>query len=51
MAAAPMALEKLLITSYDNRSFSGGTVKKFYTPINPDSFSKKFKINADTQQG
>jgi hypothetical protein len=51
MSAAPMSLAKLLITSYDNRSFSGGTIKQFYTPINPENFSKKFKINADTQQG
>ena len=45
-------LEKLVIRSFENRDFSGeDPAKKFTTPINPESFTQTFKINADTSQG
>ncbi len=45
-------LTKLIIRSFANRDFSGeDTSKKFTTPINPESFTQTFKVNADTAQG
>ncbi len=45
-------LEKLVIRSFENRDFSGeDPSKKFTTPINPESFTQTFKVNADTSQG
>jgi hypothetical protein len=45
-------LEKLLIRSFANRDFTGeDTSRKFSTPINPESFTKNFKVNVDTQNG
>jgi Contractile injection system tube protein len=45
-------LEKLVIRSFENRDFSGEDPnKKFTTPINPESFTQTFKVNADTSQG
>jgi hypothetical protein len=45
-------LEKLVIRSFENRDFSGeDPAKKFTTPINPESFTQTFKVNADTSQG
>jgi hypothetical protein len=45
-------LEKLLIRSFANRDFSGeDPARKFLTPINPESFTKNFKVNVDTQSG
>ncbi len=45
-------LEKLLIRSFANRDFTGEDPKrKFVTPINPESFTKNFKVNVDTQSG
>jgi len=45
-------LEKLLIRSFANRDFSGEDPKrKFSVPINPESFSKNFKVTVDTQKG
>ena len=45
-------LEKLIIRSFENRDFSGeDTTRKFTTPINPESFTQTFKVNADTSQG
>lgn len=45
-------LEKLVIRSFENRDFSGeDPAKKFTTPINPESFTQSFKVNADTSQG
>lgn len=44
-------LEKLLIRSFDDRKFQQeDTSKKFVVPINPESFSKNFRISFDTQQ-
>ncbi|WP_162054733.1 CIS tube protein [Pontibacter pamirensis] len=45
-------LEKLLIRSFANRDFSGeDTDRKFITPINPESFTKNYKVNNDTRTG
>jgi hypothetical protein len=45
-------LEKLLIRSFANRDFSGeDPERKFAVPINPESFSKNFKVTVDTQKG
>jgi hypothetical protein len=45
-------LEKLVIRSFSNRDFSGeDTGRKFTTPINPESFTQSFKVNADTSHG
>ncbi|MEO5593066.1 MAG: hypothetical protein ABIR15_18550 [Chitinophagaceae bacterium] len=45
-------LEKLVIRSFANRDFSNEDPdRKFTTPVNPESFTQTFKINADTQQG
>jgi hypothetical protein len=45
-------LEKLLIRSFENRDFSGeDPARKFVTPINPESFTQTFKVNADTSKG
>jgi hypothetical protein len=45
-------LEKLEIRSFANRDFSGEDPKrKFFTPINPESYSNNFKITVDTQKG
>ena len=45
-------LEKLLIRSFANRDFTGeDTARKFLTPINPESFTKNLKVNADTRSG
>lgn len=45
-------LEKLMIRSFANRDFSGEDPnKKFVTPINPESFTKNFKIDLDTRRG
>jgi len=45
-------LEKLFIRSFANRDFTGeDTSLQFSTPINPESFTQTFKINADTSQG
>lgn len=45
-------LEKLIIRSFANRDFSGEDSKrKFVTPINPETFTKNYKVAADTQRG
>lgn len=45
-------LEKLMIRSFANRDFTGEDPnKKFVTPINPESFTKNFKIDLDTRRG
>jgi hypothetical protein len=45
-------LEKLVIRSFENRDFSGeDPARKFITPINPESFTQTFKVNADTSHG
>jgi hypothetical protein len=45
-------LEKLLIRSFANRDFSGeDTSRMFSTPINPESFTKNFKVGVDAQRG
>lgn len=45
-------LEKLLIRSFANRDFSEEDVSRmFSTPINPESFTKNFKVSVDTQRG
>jgi hypothetical protein len=45
-------LEKLVIRSFENRDFSGeDPARKFMTPINPESFTQTFKVNADTSHG
>jgi hypothetical protein len=45
-------LEKLVIHSFANRDFSGeDTSKKFSTPINPETFTKNFKVSVNTERG
>ncbi len=45
-------LEKLLIRSFANRDFTGeDKARQFSTPINPESFTKNFKVSVDTQRG
>jgi hypothetical protein len=45
-------LEKLIIRSFAKRDFSEEDPKrKFSTPINPESFTQTFKVNADTSHG
>lgn len=47
-------LVKLQIRSFGERSFSASsedTDREFCTPINPETFSQTYKVNADTQQG
>jgi hypothetical protein len=45
-------LEKLVIRSFEKRDFSGeDPARKFMTPINPESFTQTFKVNADTSHG
>lgn len=45
-------LSKLEIRSFANRDFSGEDPKrKFVTPINPESFSKNYKVELDTRRG
>lgn len=45
-------LEKLVIRSYEKRDFSGeDKSKEFSTPINPESFTQTFKVNADSSGG
>jgi len=45
-------LEKLVIHSFANRDFTGEDPKrKFMAPINPESFTKNFKVALDTQKG
>ncbi len=45
-------LEKLLIRSFANRDFTGeDKSRQFSTPINPESFTKNFKVSVDTQRG
>ena len=45
-------LEKLLIRSFANRNFTGeDTNRKFVTPINPETFTKTYKVAVDTQRG
>jgi len=45
-------LEKLLIRSFTDRKFQKEKPDlKFVTPINPESFTKNFKVNVDTQKG
>lgn len=42
------ALVKMAIESYENRDFTGGK-KKFLLPINPETFSKNYKVEYETQ--
>lgn len=45
-------LEKLVIRSFANRDFTNEDPNlKFTTPINPESFTQTFKVNADTSRG
>jgi len=45
-------LEKLVIRSFENRDFTGEDPdRKFSTPINPESFTQTFRVNADTSHG
>jgi hypothetical protein len=45
-------LTKLMIRSFANRDFTEeDPAKKFVTPINPESFTKNFKIDLDTRRG
>lgn len=52
-----MKLEKLIIYSFADRNFSDSTEsieaadKKFTAPVNPESFSKNFKIDLDIRRG
>jgi len=41
-----------MIRSFGNRDFTGeDPSRKFVTPINPESFTKNFKIDLDTRRG
>jgi len=45
-------LEKLLIRSYTDRKFQNEqTDLNFITPINPETFTKNYKVSVDTQKG
>ncbi len=45
-------LKKLEIRSFANRDFTGeDTGRKFVTPINPESFTKNYKIDLDVRRG
>jgi hypothetical protein len=45
-------LEKLLILSYSDRQFKHEQPDlKFVTPINPETFTKNYKVSVDTQKG
>jgi len=45
-------LEKLLIRCYTDRKFQNERPDlKFVTPINPETFTKNFKVSVDTQKG
>src|SRR5262249_51783187 len=45
-------LEKLVIRSFANRDFSGeDTTRMFTTPINPESFTKNYKVSIDAETG
>ena len=43
------SLEKMIIESFPNRNYSGEK-KKFILPVNPESFSKNFKVEYDTKR-
>jgi hypothetical protein len=52
MADRDQQLKKLEIRSFANRNFTGeDPKKKFTTPINPESFTKNYKIDLDTRRG
>lgn len=45
-------LEKLVVRSFANRDFTGEDQdRKFTTPINPESFTKNFKVELDSRRG
>lgn len=45
-------LEKLIIKTFANRDFTGeDSSKKFTAPINPESFTKNYKVDLDTRTG
>lgn len=45
-------LEKLIIKSFANRDFTGEDAsRKFTAPINPESFTKNYKVDLDTRTG
>lgn len=45
-------LEKLSIRSFANRDFTGeDPARRFTVPINPETFTQNYKVNADTQSG
>lgn len=45
-------LQKLVIRSFANNDFTGeDTERQFTTPINPESFTKNFKVELDTRRG
>jgi len=45
-------LQKLVIRSFANRDFTGeDTQRKFTTPINPEAFTRNFKVDLDTRRG
>lgn len=50
--SADRTLQKLNIRSFRNRDFSGeDAARKFTAPINPESFTKNFKIEHDVRRG
>ena len=52
MADSERQLKKLEIRSFASRDFSGEDESlKFTTPINPESFSKNYKVELDTRRG
>jgi hypothetical protein len=45
-------LQKLVIRSFANNDFTGeDKSRKFTTPINPETFTKSFKVDLDTRRG
>ena len=42
------SLVKMMIESYDNRDFSG-EIKQFELPVNPENFSKNYKVEYETK--
>ncbi|MBO9634486.1 MAG: LysM peptidoglycan-binding domain-containing protein [Chitinophagaceae bacterium] len=45
-------LQKLVIRSFANKDFTGeDTDRLFTTPINPDTFTKNFKVELDSRRG
>jgi hypothetical protein len=49
MTNQSMALEKLLIKSFKDKENTDNSPKEFYVPINPETFTKTFKVSEDKQ--